>query len=415
MKAHGLSYEEIGERNGWTYTNVNRAITEGRRRFLRAYEGIESGSECERFAPIVEALGAGPRRPRRSLEIRPHLRHCTACRATVRDLHLSRLRRASLFWPIFIMAEPLGLLGAVVSDRRRAAPGARGATAQRLPPARSGRRGAAPAAVRRRAAVAARSARGSGRRPPAGVACGTTSRSSSIARTRPTSRPAPRSCCPAAAAAWRPSPRCSDCASAAPVSGRSASWQASSRSRPIASGGSAPTRQRRTKATVGISRGNVRSKRDQDADRSSAPGVTAPIQRGLSMPAPPSASPCASSPLAAGRQTSRALAASAVKREFGFEHRKRRAKATEHASKQAARPAYVAASSSRATPTASTEPASENSIPPNRSLARDPHLPSISRGPRLLHRDLFCSPACSRWHLHRIQLPLSRRPAGLCQ
>jgi RNA polymerase sigma factor (sigma-70 family) len=27
MKAHGLSYEEIGERNGWTYTKVNRAIT----------------------------------------------------------------------------------------------------------------------------------------------------------------------------------------------------------------------------------------------------------------------------------------------------------------------------------------------------------------------------------------------------
>ena len=30
MKAHSLSYEEIGERNGWSYTKVNRAITEGR-------------------------------------------------------------------------------------------------------------------------------------------------------------------------------------------------------------------------------------------------------------------------------------------------------------------------------------------------------------------------------------------------
>src|SRR5215212_4881296 len=59
MKAHGLSYEEIGERNGWTYTKVNRAITEGRRRFMAAFEGIESGEECERLAPIVEALAIG--------------------------------------------------------------------------------------------------------------------------------------------------------------------------------------------------------------------------------------------------------------------------------------------------------------------------------------------------------------------
>jgi RNA polymerase sigma factor (sigma-70 family) len=108
MKAHGLSYEEIGERNGWSYTKVNRAITEGRRRFIKAYEGIESGEECERFVPIVQALSTGSATAAQVLEIRPHLRHCTACRATVRELHVSRLRRASLFWPIFIVAEPLG-------------------------------------------------------------------------------------------------------------------------------------------------------------------------------------------------------------------------------------------------------------------------------------------------------------------
>ncbi len=112
MKAHGLSYEEIGERNGWTYTKVNRAITEGRRRFMSAYEGIESGAECERFAPIVEALAGGAATAAQVLEIRPHIRHCTVCRAAVRDLHLSRVRRATLFWPIFLVAEPLGRFGA---------------------------------------------------------------------------------------------------------------------------------------------------------------------------------------------------------------------------------------------------------------------------------------------------------------
>ena len=103
MKAHGLSYEEIGARNGWTYTKVNRAITEGRRRFLAAYEGIESGEECERFAGIVEALALGEATAAQLVQIRPHIRHCTACRAAVRDLHLSRLRRATLFWPAFLL------------------------------------------------------------------------------------------------------------------------------------------------------------------------------------------------------------------------------------------------------------------------------------------------------------------------
>jgi RNA polymerase sigma factor (sigma-70 family) len=113
MKAHGLSYEEIGARYGWSYTKVNRAVTEGRRRFLQAYEGIESGAECERYGPIVRALGEGSATTAQVLQIRPHLRHCTACRAAVRDLHVSRARRASLFWPIFVVAEPLARLSGV--------------------------------------------------------------------------------------------------------------------------------------------------------------------------------------------------------------------------------------------------------------------------------------------------------------
>lgn len=110
LKAHGLSYAEIGERCGWTYTKVNRAITEGRRRFMAAYREIESGGECVRFSPILEALAGGKATSKQVLQIRPHLRHCTSCRATVRDLHLSQLRRASLFWPVFAFAEPLARL-----------------------------------------------------------------------------------------------------------------------------------------------------------------------------------------------------------------------------------------------------------------------------------------------------------------
>ena len=96
LKAHGLSYEEIARRCGWTYTKVNRAITEGRRRFLALYGSLEAGEECERFAPILHALAAGRATSDQLVEVRPHLRRCQACRATVRDLHLSGVRRLRL-------------------------------------------------------------------------------------------------------------------------------------------------------------------------------------------------------------------------------------------------------------------------------------------------------------------------------
>ena len=104
LKAEGLSYHEIGERCGWSYTKVNRAITEGRRRFMQAYAAIESGDECDRFAPVLAALARGTASSAELVEVRPHLRHCTACRATVRELHMSGLRRIKLLVPAFVLA-----------------------------------------------------------------------------------------------------------------------------------------------------------------------------------------------------------------------------------------------------------------------------------------------------------------------
>src|SRR4051812_11464209 len=49
LKAEGLSYREIGRHFGWSYTKVNRSITEGRARFLKAFSGIEAGEACERY------------------------------------------------------------------------------------------------------------------------------------------------------------------------------------------------------------------------------------------------------------------------------------------------------------------------------------------------------------------------------
>ncbi len=107
LKAQGHSYEEIGARQGWTYTKVNRSITEGRRRFLKVYRGIEAGEECDRLAPALAALVDGTARAEQLLAIRPHLRHCSACRATVRDLHPSWRGRVAAWLPLPALLAPL--------------------------------------------------------------------------------------------------------------------------------------------------------------------------------------------------------------------------------------------------------------------------------------------------------------------
>ena len=111
LKAHGLSYEEIGRHCGWTYTKVNRCITEGRRRFREVYAALESGEGCERFAPALEALAEGSATSEQLVELRPHLRTCPACRATVRELHMSKSRRVTLLAPIPLLGWLLDRFG----------------------------------------------------------------------------------------------------------------------------------------------------------------------------------------------------------------------------------------------------------------------------------------------------------------
>src|SRR3954449_3560684 len=82
LKAEGLSYEEIGTRFGWSYTKVNRSIAEGRKRFLHVFSDIESGEACERYEPVLDALAGGAATSAQVVALRPHLRHCSACRAT---------------------------------------------------------------------------------------------------------------------------------------------------------------------------------------------------------------------------------------------------------------------------------------------------------------------------------------------
>ncbi len=123
LKAQGLSYQEIGESLGWTYTKVNRCITEGRARFLKVYAEIEAGVECDRFAPTLAALVGGTATADALVELRPHIRNCATCRATVRDLHATRLGGLGALWPVPALLAPLRWVATRFGDRNRASDG----------------------------------------------------------------------------------------------------------------------------------------------------------------------------------------------------------------------------------------------------------------------------------------------------
>jgi RNA polymerase sigma factor (sigma-70 family) len=120
LKAQGHSYKEIGELTGWSYTKVNRCLTEGRRRFLERYALIESGAECERWADVLSALADGEASSADLLAVRPHLRNCPACRARIREFQ--RVPRAlGAIVPVAVLA-----LGDVPGRAHGAAPRALG-------------------------------------------------------------------------------------------------------------------------------------------------------------------------------------------------------------------------------------------------------------------------------------------------
>ena len=102
LLAEGHSYRQIQAITGFSYTKVNRCLTEGRRSFLQKVEGIESGAECERLAPALSALADGVATSRDMAALRPHLRTCLSCRAALRDARDVPARVAAL--------APIGLL-----------------------------------------------------------------------------------------------------------------------------------------------------------------------------------------------------------------------------------------------------------------------------------------------------------------
>jgi RNA polymerase sigma factor (sigma-70 family) len=99
LKAEGYSYQEISGITGWTYTKVNRCLTEGRKALLQRVAGIEAGAECERLTPLISALADGEASAQDLRTIRPHLRSCLTCRARLREFRSVPARVAVLLPP----------------------------------------------------------------------------------------------------------------------------------------------------------------------------------------------------------------------------------------------------------------------------------------------------------------------------
>jgi RNA polymerase sigma factor (sigma-70 family) len=86
LRMEGRTYKQIAEDLGWTYTKVNRCVTEGRRAFLARYAGIESGAECARLEGALSAFVDGELGGKEVVVLRRHLRSCPGCRGTLKSM-----------------------------------------------------------------------------------------------------------------------------------------------------------------------------------------------------------------------------------------------------------------------------------------------------------------------------------------
>jgi RNA polymerase sigma factor (sigma-70 family) len=96
LLAEGHTYAEICNITGFTYTKVNRCLAEGRKSFMQRVDGIESGAECARLAPLVSAAADGEASADDMLAVRRHMRGCLACRASLREARSVPARVAAL-------------------------------------------------------------------------------------------------------------------------------------------------------------------------------------------------------------------------------------------------------------------------------------------------------------------------------
>ncbi len=97
----GMNYDEIVELTGFTRRKVTRCIENGRHAFTRKVDAIAAGSECERMQPLIHRLLDADAEA--AIALRPHLRHCIACRGRLRAYDSAPRNVAALFPPSLVV------------------------------------------------------------------------------------------------------------------------------------------------------------------------------------------------------------------------------------------------------------------------------------------------------------------------
>src|SRR5919108_3020707 len=73
LKALGYSYDEIADRTGFSWTKVNRCLTEGRRRFLERFGELSTGRRCQEFQALLSTACDGEATREEEQRLRAHL------------------------------------------------------------------------------------------------------------------------------------------------------------------------------------------------------------------------------------------------------------------------------------------------------------------------------------------------------
>jgi RNA polymerase sigma factor (sigma-70 family) len=103
LKALGYSYDEIAARTGFSWTKVNRSLTEGRRHFFERFGEISSGTACDEYRPLLSAACDGHADADQERLLRTHLAGCAGCRAVLREYRSAPARLAELLPPALVL------------------------------------------------------------------------------------------------------------------------------------------------------------------------------------------------------------------------------------------------------------------------------------------------------------------------
>ena len=103
LKALGYSYDEIAARTGFSWTKVNRSLTEGRRRFFERFGEIAAGTACRRYQPLLSMACDGHAGADDERLLKAHLASCSGCRAALREYRSAPVRLAELLPPAIVL------------------------------------------------------------------------------------------------------------------------------------------------------------------------------------------------------------------------------------------------------------------------------------------------------------------------